>query len=182
MNINYKLIWGLLITAAVITLLVLVIVYMNKTTTVENKTTDIINNYNPPDTYAGATTFNISNTVFMEQNSVTSGPIAEFIIDKNWKAGTKASISGQVIYELDVVNTDINMEAGFSINNSFGGPVTFLVDAIQGKYVYLNFNGITTPLNPSDKIELNILGRNPSITNVTATGKYITSTYTPIAE
>ena len=104
---NFWNIWGFLITAAVITLLVLVIVYMNKTTTVENKTTDIINNYNPPDTYVGATSLepesqniNLDTNTFPQPGPFIIGvPAIKFVVDKNWKPNTKALITGSIKYD-----------------------------------------------------------------------------------
>lgn len=207
---NYWNIWGLLITAAVITLLVLVIVYMNKTTTVENKTTDIINNYNPPDTYIGATniesetqTINLKNdNETLVSSFLTGAPLLQFTVDKNWKANTPALISGSIKFEPSDSSfpTENNIEIfGLSSNvydsvnrgtTQFGYlTVATTINSInatpEGPYptnFSLDFSMTSLPLNPGDVVQIYLswLKNSTIITDTIYNLNLVSNTYTPI--
>jgi hypothetical protein len=173
---NYWNIWGLLITAAVITLLVLVIVYMNKTSNIENVT---VNKYGPPNTYVGATSLYPTVQVLDMNFTATEGPLCSFTVDKSWKAGTKALISGEIVYVLSTVNANATWGVSYSVDNGSQTEI-YKIDAISGKQVYLNLDCITTPLNPGDKVEFFLQGTNSGGSG-TASGSVVFNTYTPVA-
>jgi hypothetical protein len=173
---HYWTLWALLITAAVITLLVLVMVYINKTSNIENVT---INKYGPPNTYIGATSINSLAATLDMTGNVIEGPLCNFTVDKSWKAGTKALLSGEVLYVLSAPNNAASWGVSYSVNGG-GATEIYRIDNIAGKQVYLNLEYITVSLNPNDKVEFFI-----NITNVggsgTATGSVVFNTYTPVA-
>jgi hypothetical protein len=186
---NNWLIWAFLVTAAVITLLVLVIVYMNKTSNIENTT---INKYGPPNTYIGATDLQSQAKNLPLDVTTLDIPLIEFTVDKNWKAGTKALISGKVVYDFSDSSADYNVTYTvkcLQYSPPVGGgsllisTITAPVQSTITTGLTVNLDMVSNTLNPGDvvKMYLNTYNASGSGSGDTATGTLVFNTYTPVA-
>lgn len=193
MEISSWWIWAIIISAAVITLLVLVIVYMNKTSNVTN-VTDVINKYGPPNTYIGASDLESGAKNFNLNTVSINTQLLKFTVDKNWKAGTSALVSGKVLFNFDSgLIADPTASYTFSVSTPFinlpGGSGILDIDnittySVNGNNIYLDLEFTSTPLNPGDIVYIQLgtfstIGANGG-TTVPVTGQLMSNTYTPV--
>jgi hypothetical protein len=195
MKISSWWIWAIIVSAAVITLLVLVIIYMNKTSNVTN-ITDVINKYGPPNTYIGATDLESGAKNFNLNTPSIDTQLLKFTVDKTWKAGTSALVSGKVLFNFDsglILISDPPLPFTFSVPTPFikipGGSGILDIDSVtsnanNGDSIYLDLEFTTIPLNPGDVVYIQLItdssiGANGGNT-VPVTGQLMSNTYTPV--